>query len=159
MVNTDLIIALRKTVEKLSKGAPYQWGHMGACNCGNLAQELLEISKAEIHQFAMQKHGDWTEQLNDYCPTSGFPMDLMISKMLEKGLTIDELQHLETLSDPKILENIPLPKRNQLSKNKLEDVIFYMETWIELLENQWLEQNGKTEEIKKLKNNLDRVFA
>lgn len=159
MVNTDLIIALRKTAEKLSKGAPYQWGHMGACNCGNLAQELLDISKAEIHQFAMQKHGDWTEQLNDYCPTSGYPMDLMISKLLEKGLTIDELQHLETLSDPKILDVIPLPKRNQLSKNNLQDVIYYMETWIELLENQWIEQNRKISKFKMLKNNHDRVFA
>ena len=33
-----LIEALRKTAKKLEKGARYQWGHMGCCNCGNLAQ-------------------------------------------------------------------------------------------------------------------------
>lgn len=158
-VNPELIAAFRKTISKLKKGAPYQWGHMGACNCGNLAQELISISKAEIHKNAMTKSGDWNEQLNDYCPTSGFPMDLMISKLLEKGLSLDELKHLEKLSDPKILSQIPFPKRTLLAKNKLEDVIFYMETWLEILENQWLEENTKSTKILSEKNNLTKVFA
>lgn len=157
--NPELIAAFRKTISKLKKGAPYQWGHMGACNCGNLAQELISISKAEIHKNAMSKSGDWNEQLNDYCPTSGFPMDLMISKLLEKGLSIDELKHLEKLSDPKILSRIPLPKRNNLVKNKLEDVIFYMQIWLEILENQWLEENHTSSNLQSEKNNLTKVFA
>lgn len=49
--NPDLIAAIEKTILKLSKGAPYQWVHMGACNCGNLAQELTKLSKAEIHSY------------------------------------------------------------------------------------------------------------
>ena len=155
----ELIAAFRKTISKLKKGAPYQWGHMGACNCGNLAQELISISKAEIHRNAMTKSGDWNEQLNDFCPTSGFPMDLMISKLLEKGLSIDELKHLEKLSDPKILSHIPMPKRNNLAKNKLEDVIFYMEIWLEILENQWLEENSSPSVVWSEKNNDNKVFA
>lgn len=155
----DLIAAFRKTISKLKKGAPYQWGHMGACNCGNLAQELISISKAEIHRNAMTKSGDWNEQLNDFCPTSGFPMDLMISKLLEKGLTLEELKHLEKLSDPKVLVHIPLPRRHHLAKNNLEDVIFYMETWLEILENQWLKENSNSSKILSEKNILTKVFA
>jgi hypothetical protein len=152
--NPRLIAAIEKTVAKLSNGAAYQWGHMGACNCGNLAQELTHFSKAEIHQYAMQRHGDWNEQLTDYCPTSGYPMDMMISKMLEHGLTLDDLAHLERLSDPLILSQIPKDRRDQMNKNNKEDVILYMETWANLLREKWvIENEPKLEfgEEKKLK--------
>ena len=139
--NPKLIAAIEKTVAKLSNGAAYQWGHMGACNCGNLAQELTSFSKAEIHQYAMQRHGDWNEQLLDYCPTSGFPMDLMISKMLDQGLTLDDLAHLERLSDPQILSQIPKEKRDQMNKNSRLDAILYMETWANLLREKWVVEN------------------
>jgi hypothetical protein len=74
--NPELIQALRRTAQKLSIGNPYQWGHMGSCNCGNLAQELTQLTKAQIHEFAMQGRGDWREQVEEFCPTSGLPMDL-----------------------------------------------------------------------------------
>ncbi len=138
----ELISALRNTIKKLNSDAPYQWGHMGACNCGNLAQELTKLTKAEIHQFAMQKHGDWNDQLIDYCPTSGYPMDLMISKMLHKGLSICDLKHLETLSHPQVLQNIPMPRKNQLRKNNKVDVIYYMQVWLQMVEDEWQEING-----------------
>lgn len=135
--NPILINALRKTVIKLKKGAPYQWGHMGACNCGNLAQEITHFSKGEIHRYAMQRHGDWNEQLVDYCPASGYPMDLMISKLLETGLDLEDLKHLEKLSDPLILAKLPPEKRSEIKHNDKKDVIAYMEAWINILENEW----------------------
>lgn len=158
-VNIELITAIRKTIHKLKKGSPYQWGHMGACNCGNLAQELIHISKAEIHRYAMEKSGDWNDQLMDYCLDSGYPMDLMIRKMIEKGVKVSELMHLEKLSDPNILRNIPLPKRNNLEKNNLNDVILYFEAWLEILENQWIEESEKPNAIMLQKNNFEKVFA
>ncbi len=137
--NPELITAFRKTIQKLKNGAPYQWGHMGSCNCGNLAQEIAQLSKAEIHRYAMQNSGDWNDQLIDYCPTSGYPMDLMVKKLLDAGLTLEELMHLERLSDPAILKHIPMPRRYQLAKNIKEDVIYYMEVWLGILETQWIE--------------------
>lgn len=155
----DLITALRNTIKKLNSNAPYQWGHMGACNCGNLAQELTKLSKAEIHQFAMQKHGDWNDQLIDFCPTSGYPMDLMINKMLEKGLSIDDLKHLETLTHPQILRKMPLTRRNQLHKNNKTDVVYYMEVWLELLEEEWQDFYGN-KLLNEVKKNIgDKVLA
>lgn len=139
--NPRLIEAIEKTVLKLSNGAAYQWGHMGACNCGNLAQELTNFTKAEIHKYAMQKHGDWNEQILDYCPTSGLPIDMMISKMLEFGLTLDDLSNLERLSDQTILSQIPKEKRDQLNKNSREDVILYMHTWAKILREDWICQH------------------
>lgn len=137
--NVELVEALRKTAKKLEKGAPYQWGHMGSCNCGNLAQELLKMSKAEIHEVAMHKYGDWTEQGQDYCPTSGYPMDEMISRLLNKGLDVEDLKHLEKLSHRKVLERLPT-ERKYPKHNIREDVVLYMNTWAEILEEEILEK-------------------
>lgn len=132
-----LIDALRKTAENISNGKPYQWGHMGSCNCGNLAQTLLNISKSEIHQYAMQKVGDWSEQLNDYCPTSGLPMDRLIFGLLEKGLSTTDLRNLEYLSDQGIVSAVG---RGHLQNNNLHDVVDYLRAWADILETEWLDQ-------------------
>jgi len=135
--NPELIAALRRAASKLSKGAPYQWGHMGSCNCGNLAQELTGLSKGEIHAYALRKYGDWTEQSMDFCGDSGMPMDLLISQLLENGLSIEDLKNLEKLEDQDVLNNLSGGKRH-LTHNKREDVIAYMLSWADLLERKYL---------------------
>ena len=135
----DLIAALRRTANRIEKGSPYQWGHMGSCNCGNLAQELTTFTKAEIHEFAMMGRGDWNEQVEEFCPTSGLPMDLLIADMLNKGLTTTDLQNLERLSDAKVLARIPLYRRDQMRHNRRDDVVLYLNEWASLLEEEWLE--------------------
>ncbi|HNP97391.1 MAG TPA: hypothetical protein PKJ63_17235 [Cyclobacteriaceae bacterium] len=121
----EIIEAIRKTADKIAKSADYQWGHMGACNCGFLAQEVTSLSKKEIHSFAMERHGDWNEQLNDYCPTSGLKMDDLISALLAFGFDIDDLKHLEKLSDPEVLRRLPFDKRH-LKHNQKADVVVYL---------------------------------
>ncbi|MEL7005008.1 MAG: hypothetical protein AAFN93_20055 [Bacteroidota bacterium] len=137
--NIELIEAIRNTAKKLQVSNSYQWGHMGSCNCGHLAQELTKLSKTEIHTSAMQKYGDWNEQLNDYCPTSGLLMDDLITTMLSWGLDSDDLKKLEKLSDGQILRRLPIDERN-LEHNKKGDVALYLNTWADLLEDQLLEK-------------------
>jgi hypothetical protein len=132
--STRLIAALRRTAGRLATGAPYQWGHMGSCNCGHLAQELTHLSKAEIHARALRsRSGDWNEQLIDYCPTSGLPLDEVISEMLAAGLSREDLQQLERLSNPRILASLPGGRR-QLRHNVRDDVVAYLLSWADLLE-------------------------
>ena len=131
--NPELITAIRKTAKELSKSSLYQWGHMGSCNCGFLAQEIARLSRTEIHQRAMARHGDWNEQLNDYCPTSGLLMDDLITQMLDVGLDTEDLKHLEKLSDSNILRRLPAEKRF-LQHNKKDDVVLYLKTWADMLE-------------------------
>lgn len=133
----ELIHALRQTARKLAHGAPYQWGHMGGCNCGNLAQELTKLTKDQIHRYAMQRHGDWNEQAEDYCSTSQMPIDLLINEMLTAGLQLEDLKHLERLDDRQVLHRFPIGKRF-LKHNKRDDVIAYMNAWADLLEEQLL---------------------
>ena len=99
-ISFELIQVIRQTAENIAQSPLYQWGHMGSCNCGFLAQEITRLNKDDIHFRAMQGYGDWNEQLNDYCPTSGLLMDDLISKMIAFGFDTDDLKHLEKLSNP-----------------------------------------------------------
>lgn len=129
----NLIDTLRQTAKKLEGSTHYQWGHMGLCNCGFLAQKITRLRKDEIHQRAMERYGDWNEQLNDYCPDSGMRMDDLISEMLVFGFDVCDLKHLEKLSDPYVLQALPLEERN-LRHNCREDVVIYLRTWALRLE-------------------------
>lgn len=137
-IRFELIQALRTTAQKIEYNSSYQWGHMGLCNCGFLAQEITSLSKDEIHRRAMQRHGDWSEQLNDYCPTSGLPMDDLIDQLVNFGFTLEELRHLERLSDQAVLQRLPIEKR-YLSHNVKADVIVYLNTWANMLEESLLD--------------------
>jgi hypothetical protein len=132
-----LVTALLKTADTLEASNHYQWGHMGSCNCGFLAQEITHLKKQDIHERAMRGHGDWTEQLNDYCPTSGLPMDDLISEMIAFGFDTDDLKHLERLSDPQVLQALPVEKR-YLKHNIKADVVLYLRTWAKLMETELL---------------------
>ena len=138
-VSIAVIDTLRATASKIESDTRYQWGHMGLCNCGFLAQEITKLSKSEIHTCAMQRHGDWTEQLNDYCPTSGLPMDQIIDELIAFGFSADDLRHLEKLSDGQILRSLPIHERN-LNYNIKRDVVKYLRTWANLVEDQLLGQ-------------------
>jgi hypothetical protein len=133
----ELIQAIRSAARKIADADNYQWGHMGACNCGFLAQEITQLTKQEIHRRALQRHGDWSEQLNDYCPASGMLMDDLISELLAFGLTTDDLKHLERLSSPQVLAL--LPAQNYLHYNLKQDVVAYMTAWAYLLEEELVE--------------------
>jgi hypothetical protein len=149
--NYKLIESLRNTAESLKKSTQYQWGHMGSCNCGFLAQEVAQLNRHQIHARAMQRYGDWNEQLNDYCPTSGLLMDDLISELLNLGLDIDDLKKLEKLSDHKVLGALRGGKRH-LIHNKKDDVVEYLETWADLLEAEMIDIESllpsKNEQIK-----------
>lgn len=132
-----LIDAIRKSAKALEQSNEYQWGHMGSCNCGFLAQQVTKLKKDEIHRRAMERYGDWTEQLNDYCPTSGLPLDEVISEMIAFGFDAQDLKHLETLSDPIILRSLP-PEQRNLKHNLKKDVVVYMMAWANLLEQELL---------------------
>lgn len=137
-ISRPLIQALRDTAYQLTAEAPYQWGHMGSCNCGHLAQTITSLTKAEIHARALQRYGDWERQLVDYCPTSGLPFDQTIDEMLALGFSRQDLTYLEKLGDPAVRAAIPFERRNALRHNQRDDVVLYLRTWADLLEERLL---------------------
>ena len=132
--NRELIALLRTTANRLERDESYMWGHMGMCNCGHLAQSITGLTRREIHESALVREGDWAKQANDYCPTSGLLIDHIIAAMLRIGMTRDDIRHLERLSDNVVLQRLPFERRH-LRYNAKDDVVLYMRTWAEQLED------------------------
>lgn len=132
--NITLIHALRETAVRLKNGATYAWGNHGACNCGNLLQVITPLSRQEIMGHAQTGIGEWTELSADYCGITNAPVDLMVSKLMEAGLTPSDIHNLEYLDNREILEQLPGGYR-WLRKNDRDDVISYFETYADVLEN------------------------
>lgn len=136
-----LIRALHDTIDRLKQSDHYAWGHMGRCNCGFLAQTITKLSPGEIHQIALEKAGlDWAERAIDYCPDSGYTIDHILTQMIELGLSTHDIASLERLDNTEILSLLPENKRH-LQRNAREDVILYMQTWADLLQEQRDAQN------------------
>jgi hypothetical protein len=131
--NFKLINAIKKAAHKIENGTDYQWGHMGGCNCGHLAQELTTFTKREIHEYAMRKSGDWTDQVQDYCSSSQMPMDEIISTMMESGLERRDMIELERLNNHEVRLFMGEVGKS-LSHNSKRDVVKYMKAWAEMLE-------------------------
>ncbi len=127
-----LIEALRTTAQRLRNGANYAWGHHGQCNCGNLAQVISPLTEAEIQRYALTVHGEWTEIALEYCPNSNAPVDLMVEKLTDLGLTPDDIHHLEYLSDKRVLCYLPGGFR-WFKRNRREDAILYFEAFADML--------------------------
>ena len=128
--NLELIGALRQTAERLSGDVSYQWGHMGSCNCGHLAQSITGLASAEIHRSALIREGDWEQQARDYCPTSGNLIDVVLATMFVLGLTGADVRNLEKLSDIDVLHRVG----RHLRFNNRDDVVLYMTAWADLLQ-------------------------
>lgn len=131
--NRPLIKALRETAVKLREGATYAWGNHGACNCGNLLQVITPLSRQEIMSYAQTGIGEWTELASDYCGVTDAPVDLLLSKLIEVGLTPSDIHNLEYLDNRDVLENLPGGFR-WLKRNERNDVIVYFETFADILE-------------------------
>ncbi|HET8932989.1 MAG TPA: hypothetical protein VFN67_06105 [Polyangiales bacterium] len=132
--NLKLITALRATAAKLEAGASYRWTHMGACNCGHLAQTVTDLSADDIRRYALARTGEWAEQGLEFCPTSGYPMDAILSALFELGLSSDDLGKLERLTDPEVVRRLPVELRRELSYRERDHVVLYMRAFADLLE-------------------------
>ncbi len=128
-----LIEALRGTALRLEQGADYAWGNHGACNCGNLLQVITSMDKTEILRLAHTGIGEWTELAEEYCPVSNLPADRLVGELMKEGLTPTDIHHIEYLDDRDVLERLPGGFR-WLQRNQRQDVIVYMKTMADMLE-------------------------
>jgi len=130
----NLVEAFRETAQRLRSGVHYAWGHHGACNCGNLLQVLTPLTEGEILRYAHSAVGEWTELAEEYCDTSNAPVNLVMSKLQEAGLTPVDIHHIEYLTDREVLDQLPGGFR-WLRRNVREDVILYFEAFANVLED------------------------
>jgi hypothetical protein len=142
-----LISILKKTSKRIKGGAPFHWTHQGHCNCGHLAQTVTGLEAGEVHKLALSGEGEWRHHAQQYCETSGLGVDELIERLLAVGLSLEELAHLELLSDPEIVEWLP-SGNSYLNYRSREDAVLYFDTWIEvLIAKQKLRSNPKEEAL------------
>ena len=140
--NTRLIRALRVTTARLREGAGYQWGHLGMCNCGQLAQTVTKRSKRDIHEAALAGGGgEWRDRAREYCPTSGLAIDSIVGALLDHGLNTHDLADLEYLDNPRVLAR--LGPGTHLRRNSREDLVRYLDAWAELLSEELAEREAR----------------
>ena len=137
--NRELTAALRQTAQRLASDISYQWGHMGMCNCGHLAQSITGLHDAEIHSSALIREGDWEQQANDYCPASGNLIDVILAAMFDLGLTRSDIRNLEKLADPDVLRRAG----RHLRFNNRDDVVSYLTVWADLLEEEFADRGSQ----------------
>jgi hypothetical protein len=133
----ELIEGLRTAATNLKAGAYYAWGHHGACNCGHLLQVTTQLTKEEIQRYAHTSRGEWTEIAEESCAVSGAPIDMLLTKLQQLGLTPTDIHNLEYLQDKEVLNRLPGGFR-WLTRNVRKDVITYFETYANWLEEQLL---------------------
>jgi hypothetical protein len=141
--NQFLISSLRQAATRLATGASYQWGHFGQCNCGHLAQAVTGLSAAQIHTRTFDKLMEWSEIPESYCPQTGVATEYAIDALLEVGLDRDDVRHLEDLSDPVVLREIPLTML-PLRRNQREHAVAYLSAWAQVLERQLKAREGQS---------------
>jgi hypothetical protein len=129
----ELVNALRSTAARLQAGSSYKWSDFASCNCGNLVQSVTALSPRAIYEAAFQRGGDWGEQAREFCPRSGYPIDFVLARLFELGLTPEDVRHLERLSDDHVLRELGLA---ELRYTRRDDVVRYMLAWATLLERQ-----------------------
>jgi hypothetical protein len=83
--------------------------------------------------YAQTGIGEWTELAQDYCGVTNAPVDFLLSKLSEVGLTPSDIHHLEYLDNREVLDNLPGGFR-WLKKNERQDVIDYFETFADIME-------------------------
>jgi hypothetical protein len=94
---------------------------------------ITPLSRQEIMSYAQTGIGEWTELAEDYCGVTNAPVDLLLSKLSEAGLTPTDIHNLEYLDNREVLENLPGGFR-WLKRNERQDVIAYFETFADMLE-------------------------
>jgi uncharacterized protein YjiS (DUF1127 family) len=129
-MSANLVLALRVAADRIEAGALYQWGHMGQCNCGHLAQVVTTKTSAEIHQAALRRQtGEWTEFAQDVCSTSGSLIDDVLDALLDIGLSRDDIGHLENLSDDRVVAIVG----RRLVRHDSRDAVLYFRTLADVL--------------------------
>lgn len=131
--NLEVIDALRKAAKRIEQKSNYNWKDIGACNCGNLVQVVCNYDKKEIRKYGIKKHGDWETLIHLYRRDSNYEIDKIITEMIDFGFILDDLVHLENLSSLLVRSRIP---KLFLKRDKREDVILYMNTWADILEEE-----------------------
>ncbi|MGA0059943.1 MAG: hypothetical protein ACO3RU_10180, partial [Planctomycetota bacterium] len=127
--NLRLAFALRKTADRLADGARYEWGHVGRCNCGHVAQTLTDFDDRQILRIFGQDLSEWTEHARNRCADTNRDLVALFDVLHTAGMSHEDVLHLENLSDPRILARMPDGDRDLQRCQQLRFLAFIEVRW------------------------------
>lgn len=98
---------------------------------------LVDMLRQTAKNLNEGAHYAWGNIAEEYCPVSNTPVNLMIKKLTDIGLTPTDIHHLEYLDDKSVLEKLPGGFK-WLKRNVREDVVLYFSTFADILEEMYL---------------------
>ncbi len=128
--------ALREAAARITKKTvDYNWYRTESCNCGILAQVVLDMSGVELRTtIGFGNTGPWCMMSDDaakllaqeVCPTTGLGLVKVFAALYDMGFTREELEKLEMWE----------PDSSNGYYKKPECVAEYMNNWAERLEKE-----------------------
>lgn len=146
-MKTKLIIALKKTVDDLvNNKKEYQWTDIARCNCGIVAQNVCGFSERQVDHYAKSL---WTDMAEE-CQSTGIPINIIMAKLQEVGMSWEDIMDLEYCGNEKICEEAGISIRHMkggrfyatsngkalLLYQTKEGLIRYLNAWIRILERE-----------------------
>jgi hypothetical protein len=153
-MKTKLIQALRAVGKRLASGASYyNWHDADSCNCGLLAQEILNVDSKQLASLRVaEKHqGCWHASANfGFCTKTGLPLTLLFKALNEAGMSHGDFCDLEQCANPAVAARLDLEVaelrsygipyylagRSHFENQNRFTVSRYMLAWADLLEEQ-----------------------
>jgi hypothetical protein len=115
----------------------YEWNDRTRCNCGIVAQQVMQTSAVELKRLLPPIYDNgvfrptWTAMTQAYCSDSGLTQNEVFSRLLAAGFRATDFAHLENLSHARILARME-PYRNTMlamCRSRKSDVVAYLRAW------------------------------
>lgn len=116
----------------------HSWVNVERCNCGLVAQKLLQLDASTLLDRIQQdpQSGTWTGMARDYqCKTTGLTVTQIFNTLLANGFKIDDFENLEYLSDPDVTKlcGLKVPDEYQFNVKSVftlaENLVVYLRAW------------------------------
>jgi len=101
-------------------------------------QATTQLTKEEIVTYAHSGTGEWTELAEENCSVTNAPVNLLLTKLQQLGLTPTDIHNIEYLEDRDVLGRLPGGFR-WLKRNIRENVIEYFEAMATILEEKLMQ--------------------
>jgi hypothetical protein len=135
----QLIDGLRTAADWIESGkVRYNWYNGESCNCGILAQAVLNVTEMDICNEYI--YHQWNKEVSrGICKQTGLHVNEIIRELLKIGMKPSDFVNLEYLTFEGVKPEISKHSHYADAKN----VISYMRTWADSLERELLNQSTK----------------
>lgn len=158
-----LIKALRTSADKVDGGSVYYcWSSGASCNCGILAQEVLDISERDLLDKIYSLSIDdrtWTSLARKRsCSLTGTSIPQIIERLKKVGFKRSNFTELEYLSNRTICKRAKIDTTDYHYFTYPSNFVKYTRAWADILEEQ-LEAEKSIQKTRKIIKDVNKLVA